>query len=421
MEGSKRIIILTADAGFGHRSAANAIAAALRETHGDQCTVEIINPLEDRRAPAILRESQSDYDRIVREMPDLYKVGFNVSDRSVSSALVENVLTVMLFDVMRSVIKRRRPDAIISTYPFYQAPLRGVYAIRNHYVPLITVITDLVTVHRLWMHEASDYCLVPTPAVREMALDYGLLPHKVIVTGIPVYPSLAGETRPKPELRTELGWQPEMTTLLAVGSARGEHLVEAMRILNHSRLPIQLAIVAGGDDNLYFRLRQIDWHLKTYIYNFVDNMPALLKAADSIVCKAGGLIVTEALAAGLPLVLTDVLPGQEMGNAEYVVQGEAGEMAPTGLEALEIMYHWLDDGGKLLARRAANAQALGRPRAAYEVAERAWMAAQAGPQVKKLKDILGLTRLRVMLRRFNIAVDEKTPSSSDEGETLPIT
>ncbi|MEJ5201228.1 MAG: hypothetical protein WHV66_03245, partial [Anaerolineales bacterium] len=75
----KRILILTADAGFGHRSAANAVAAALHELYGDACQVEIENPLEDKRTPAFLRETQSDYDRIVREMPDLYRVGFGAS------------------------------------------------------------------------------------------------------------------------------------------------------------------------------------------------------------------------------------------------------------------------------------------------------------------------------------------------------
>jgi 1,2-diacylglycerol 3-beta-galactosyltransferase len=67
----KHILILTADAGFGHRSAAKAIAAALQETHGDDCTVEIATSLEDERVPAILRDSPQDYDRLVREAPGL--------------------------------------------------------------------------------------------------------------------------------------------------------------------------------------------------------------------------------------------------------------------------------------------------------------------------------------------------------------
>jgi 1,2-diacylglycerol 3-beta-galactosyltransferase len=40
---SKRIIVLTADAGFGHRSAANAVAAALQESHDDDGAFEIVN------------------------------------------------------------------------------------------------------------------------------------------------------------------------------------------------------------------------------------------------------------------------------------------------------------------------------------------------------------------------------------------
>ncbi len=47
MTKTKRILILTADAGFGHRSAAKAIAAALQGAHRDDCAVEVINPIED--------------------------------------------------------------------------------------------------------------------------------------------------------------------------------------------------------------------------------------------------------------------------------------------------------------------------------------------------------------------------------------
>ena len=63
---NKRILILTADAGFGHRVAANAVAQALRERHGETCIVDVVNPLEDRRAPAVLRKAQDDYDRVIR-------------------------------------------------------------------------------------------------------------------------------------------------------------------------------------------------------------------------------------------------------------------------------------------------------------------------------------------------------------------
>jgi 1,2-diacylglycerol 3-beta-galactosyltransferase len=376
--GARRILILTADTGFGHRSAANAIAIALQETHGDDCIVEIVNPLEDRRVPGLLRRSQADYDRIVREMPNLYELGYEASDTLVPSAVIERALVVMLFDVMRDIIRRHQPDALITTYPLYQASLQAVYSMRRQYVPSLTVVTDLATVHRLWFHPVADLCIVPTEAVRDLALEHGIAEARIKITGIPVHPDLARESRDRCAIRAELGWQQDKTTVLAVGSKRVGHLFGALRALNHSGLPLQLAVVAGGDETLYRQIEATEWHIVTHRYNFVTNMPTLMRAADCIVCKAGGLIVTEALACGLPLLLIDVLPGQEAGNAEYVIRGGAGKHAEDPLDALETLYHWLEHGGARLAKYAVNARRLGRPLAAYEVAEHVWAAAERG-------------------------------------------
>jgi 1,2-diacylglycerol 3-beta-galactosyltransferase len=407
MTDGKRVLILTADAGFGHRSAANAIAAALRELHGHDCAVEIVNPLEDDRVPAFLRHSQADYDRIVRDMPDLYRFGYEASDAAVPSMMVESALTVMLFEAMDDLVRRHQPDAIVTTYPLYQSPLSAVYTIRRRHIPLLTVVTDLATVHRLWFHETADLCLVPTQKVRDLALAHGLSASNVRIIGIPVHPDLARENRDPAVVRAELGWRSDLTTVLAVGSKRVGHLIEVLAVLNHSGLPLQLAIVAGGDDELYHQLESTEWHAVTHLYHFVRNMPTLMHAADCIICKAGGLIVTEALACGLPLLLIEVLPGQEAGNANYVIEGGAGELAQTPVAALEIIYHWLDRGQALLAERAQSARRLGRPRAAYKVAEQVWAAAERGPCDRAGHHIAVRSKLIKLLGRFGIPVERQ--------------
>ena len=416
MTDAKRVLVLTADAGFGHRSAADAVAAALHETYGDAVSVSIVNPLEAKHVPSFLRESQSDYDTIVREMPDLYRFGYRASDATVPSTVVESALTVMLFEAMHEVVRHHRPDAIVTTYPIYQAPLGAVYAINRRYVPLLTVVTDLVTVHRMWFHDAADQCLVPTPYVRDLALKYGIPPDKIRVTGIPVRPELARGDQDPAAVRAELGWRPDLTTVLAVGSKRVGHMPDVLRALNHSGLPLQLVAVAGGDDELYRQLGSTEWHLPVYLYNFVDNMPTLMHAADWIISKAGGLIVSEALACGLPLMLIDVLPGQETGNAEYVVDGGAGEHADSGIAALEIVYHWLDRDGALLTERARNARRLGRPRAAYEVAKHAWQAAERGPITKSALGTLGRSKLIELLTGFGIPWGEREEEITTDKE-----
>lgn len=399
----KRILILMADYGYGHRSAANAISEALQATHDQECVIEIVNPLNDERAPALLRDNQANYDRLVREMPDLYKLGYQVGSSPVASDLIENAMTLMLFNVLRQTVREHQPDVIVCPYPFYAAILSAVFAVEKRRIPLLTVVTDLASVHRLWFHPQTDLCLVPTQTVYDLAVAAGLPPEKVKITGIPVNPDLATETPDQAALRSNLGWRPDLFTVLAVGSKRVEHLYDSLRVLNHSGLPLQLAVVAGGDDQLYRRLQETDWHLEAHLYNFVTDMPTLMRASDCVLGKAGGLTVTEALACGLPLILVDVLPGQETGNAEYVTSSQAGDLVQDPIEVLEVMRHWLEKGQTLYQWRAKNARHLGRPRAAYDAAELIWAAAVDGPQARARRHTLELPSLAGLLRHDGAA------------------
>ena len=402
----KRILILTADAGFGHRSAANAAASALKELYGDLCEISIVNPLEDRRTPFFLRDSQSDYDKLVRNMPELYRFGYDASDSHVPAVIVEQALTVLLFEVMRDVVRSFRPDVILSTYPLYQAPLRAVEIITRASIPLLVAVTDLVTVHRLWFSKSVDLCLVPTDLVRDLALNYGLAPDQVQVTGIPVSPEVISEQRSQAELRQALGWYVDLPTVLAIGSRRVDRLLDTLNVLNHFGKPMQLIVVAGKDETLYRELKGMDWHVPVKLYEYIHTVPTFMKAADIIVCKAGGLVVTEALACGRPLLLVDAIPGQETGNADYVVQNGAGDMAREPMEVLETISHWTMDNNRLLIERTANARALGRPDAAFKVATAVWEAALRSIALAGGQRGSGRLRLIDLLSRNHVSWEE---------------
>lgn len=368
----KRILILTADAGFGHRSAANAVKAGLLQKYGGDVLVDIVNPLDDKRAPFFLRDSQSDYDKIVRNLPELYRVGYETSDAKLLIPVLENALIALLFELMRDLIKQYQPDAIVLTYPLYQAPLTAVRTIYRYQVPVYTVVTDLVSVHRIWFNPLIDKYFVPTEAVSKLARDNRVSPEKIEITGIPVSPDFSTLKRDKDNLRRELGWEPGITTILAVGSRRVEQLETTLNVLNHSGYDLQFVCVAGKDKSLFNQLKEISWHKPAHIYEFVSDMPKLLLASDCLISKAGGLIVSESLAAGLPLILIDIIPGQETGNAEFVVNQGAGEIALDPVSVLETVSHWLQDGHKVLQDCTKNAQALGKPEAAFTIAESVW-------------------------------------------------
>jgi len=368
----KHILILTADYGYGHRSAANAIADTLQEKHGGDCSVDIVNPMDDSSVPPFLRDGENGYDKIVRVAPDLYKLGYEVGDTRLGSGIVKSSLTVMLFNALSKIIHENQPDAIVCTYPFYQEILSAIFTIEKQRIPVLTVVTDLATVNRLWFHPDTDLCLVPTQTVYDLAIKAGLPAEKVRIVGIPVRPELVKGNQDQSDIRKKLGWREDLFTVLAVGSKRVEHLYDALWMLNHSGFPLQLIIAAGGDQDFYRRCQETEWHVETHIYDFVTEMGAFMRGADCVLGKAGGLTVSESLASGLPMILVDVIPGQETGNADYVVSGNSGVLANNPTDVLEAMCHWLENDRLHYQEQANHALQLGRPRAAYDAAELTW-------------------------------------------------
>jgi 1,2-diacylglycerol 3-beta-galactosyltransferase len=173
-------------------------------------------------------------------------------------------------------------------------------------------------------------------------------------------------------IRKSLGWREDLFTVLAIGSKRVEHLYDSLWMLNHSGFPLQLIIAAGGDQDFYRRCQETEWHVETHIYDFVTEMGTFMRGADCVLGKAGGLTVSESLASGLPMILVDVISGQETGNADYVVSGNAGVLAGNPTDVLEAMCHWLENDRRYHQEQAKNAGRLGYPRAAFDVAELAW-------------------------------------------------
>jgi 1,2-diacylglycerol 3-beta-galactosyltransferase len=266
---------------------------------------------------------------------------------------------------------------------------------------MATIVTDLVSLQRMWFSQSADLCLVPTRFAADLALERGLDPETVHVTGLPVNPALADVPASKAVARRALGWPEDKFTVLVVGSKRVERLDEFARVLNHAGFDFHLVAAAGGNGKLYAALMAEEWHIPATIYDYVSNMPDLMHAADCIVSKAGGLIVTESLACGLPLIIMQVIPGQETGNARLVVAEGAGDLTLEPLAFLETMAHWLADDGRLYRERAANARRLGKPEAAFAAADLIWEVARSGATRRRGRFPISRDKMKALLRQFS--------------------
>jgi 1,2-diacylglycerol 3-beta-galactosyltransferase len=288
--------------------------------------------------------------------------------------VVQEFIADLMVPLFQDSLKTYRADAVLSTYPLYNTALR--LALQRNYmdIPFFVVITDLADVHHLWFQPGPDKFFVATEEVRRQAVLSDVPAKDILVTGLPVDPRITHENRSKTTLRQGLGWNPDLVTVLAVGSKRVKDLSDKLEVIDTLDDPLQLVIVAGGNDALFQTARTTHWNLPVYCYNYVRNLPQMMHAADVLITKAGGLITSEALACGLPIIFTEALPGQEIGNVEYVCEHSAGVMAKTPAELKETLSAWIKDDQTVLAQFARNARALGKPDAAYQIASEVWKA-----------------------------------------------
>lgn len=375
---SRTILVLTNDAGLGHRQAARATVEALEQRYGELCQAALVNPLEEPGVPSSLRNVQYDFNRVVRLAPALYALGHGLANTYLPTRLMEQMEVRALAGPIDRVLRRVRPDVVVTTHPIYVYLLVTHRRRRGETWPIVVLVTDLAQLQRLWFRKEVDLYLVPTADAAALAVRRGIPPERVHVTGIPVDPRLDAPRRSRAEWRVEFGWEVDRPTVLAVGSRRVHRFHAFLDALNDSGLPIQLVVVAGDDEELLAEMRAIAWRVPAHVYGYVHDFPTRLQASDVIITKAGGLTVAESLAVGLPLFIIQCTPMHEKGNARYVVDHGAGLRLEDPAELVAALRRALADDGRLLAHMAANARAVGQPRAAYAAAELIWAQAERG-------------------------------------------
>src|SRR5574337_1013689 len=122
-----KVLILTADAGFGHRKAAQALETAFKRAAGDKVKVEIGNALQDPDIPDLVRAIETGYDESVLDDPTLYQLTYNATDAPMVVGLIQEVITTVLIKAMTRLVEKAAPDVIVNTYPvFTQAAIRAV-------------------------------------------------------------------------------------------------------------------------------------------------------------------------------------------------------------------------------------------------------------------------------------------------------
>jgi len=376
----KQVAFLMSDTGGGHRAAAEAIRAAMQIRYPGEYTFELIDVYR-RYTPFPFTYMPEVYPRWVNHAETSWGMGYEFANARHSNKLVMAAIHRMWGQGVRRMIAEHPADVIVCVHSLFSRPtMRALHNSVLYRPPFITVITDLVSTHAFWYEKDVDRCLVPTQAAYDRGLQFGLRPDQMRITGLPVHPQFAQKLLEKGEARQKLGWDVDLPAVLLVGGGDGMGPVYRIaRAINAQKLEMQFVIIAGRNQALRRQLENADWNQPTLVYPFVNNMPELMAAADILVTKAGPGTICEACIAGLPMVLSGAIPGQEEGNVTYVVEHGAGVFAPHATSVAETVSAWLDEGPAGLARRSEKAHALGRPNAVWEIAEEVHIQAQREP------------------------------------------
>jgi 1,2-diacylglycerol 3-beta-galactosyltransferase len=367
----KKILILMSDTGGGHRASAEAVAEAIVHLYGDEVSVRIVDAWRSY-APWPLNRIPDAYPWLVSDGLWLWNALWRTDDKTWPSGVISRMAMPLVRRSVAKLFRSEAPDLVVSVHPIINhIPLFVLRKELKSDVPYVTVVTDMVTAHPAWFCREVDHCLVPTEAARQRALRYGMSPDQVEVAGQPVGLKFATGVGEKPYLRGKLGLDLDRPAVLIVGGGEGVGPVyETARTIAVGVPDAQLIIVAGRNAPLKQKLETTAWEIPTRVYGFVTNMPELMGASDVLVTKAGPGTLSEAFIAGLPVIISSFIPGQEEGNVHYVLEHGAGAYAPEPAEIGCLIREWLRPDDETLTQMAANAAALARPDAALVIAQR---------------------------------------------------
>jgi 1,2-diacylglycerol 3-beta-galactosyltransferase len=339
---TKRVLLLISDTGGGHRSAANAIVAALDEVdigpHGESLHIE--HRIEDVASHCSFPLSQLGpaYSAALRFAPPIYGALYHATNGRRRFRSVIRFCEPLYRERLRDLFTSYKPDVIVSVHPLLNhAALRARADAGMMDVPIVTVVTDLGRVHEGWLVPEVDAVVVPAREVYQRAKDRGVPVERIYHLGHPVHPKFETVSDTKLQIRAQLGLPAEKTiALLMAGGEGGGKLLPTTLALAKSKLPLHLVVVTGRNKALRAKLTELAPSLPTpmTILGYCDNVPELMRAADLLVTKAGPGAIAEASLAEVPVVVYDFIPGQEYGNLKYVENNGIGVVALTATDVV---------------------------------------------------------------------------------------
>ena len=334
MTTHKKILILTAPFGSGHLQVSNAL---VKEFNKHENIIVEEYDLYSEEFPILSKTIQKAYLNTYKPIgKDIYRMLYYGSNHIGHDTIYAKLLKPTLefgANSLQKKIKTFNPDLIIDVFP-----VTSLYKLqkKNFNIPVYTVITDYYA-NGLWLYNEAVRHYISTHRITAWGVANGLKASQFKLTGIPIHEKFY-QKLDKDLIYEKYKLNKEKRNVLIAAGAHG--VLPRVADITTTLLELsefQVIVVCGKNEQLFNELKQIQVnHKNLFLIGFTNEMHELLEIADLMITKPGGISLTEAAIKTVPVLLYNPVYGQELENAKYFSEKQAGVIVSN---KTDLIYH----------------------------------------------------------------------------------
>jgi len=264
------------------------------------------------------------YTNTIKHMPSLWGKIYDKKKVAGTIDPYRKLVNKFAFKRLDEFIKERGADCFVTTQAFPNGLIADYKKKTGKNIPLVAIVTDYHP-NRFWVHPCVDRYVVACKEAKDVLASEGIDEERIKILGIPVSLKFLA-TYPRGQICKDLGFQQNLNTVLIMGGGLGLGPIKVIaKELDSLDCNFQIIVVCGKNKNLYewFHKKKVKFKKPLFFFSYVENINKIMDFSDIIITKAGGVTISESLAKGLCIIVTNPIPGQEERNVEYLLKRNA--------------------------------------------------------------------------------------------------